>query len=172
MYCANCGSVVEGRSKFCKMCGAPVNGNADAAASSVQPVPSTPVQTKAQAGATVQVKNKGVLPAPLYVVGLIFDILNLLLGTGMFIIGIFAYAIEMATGSAGNAVIGFIGTLLSGFAAGGAFIAIIMGIINRSKPKNGVSSDKTRSYVTFIILTIVSCIMFIIGAYFIGTIME
>ena len=173
MYCANCGSVVEERSKFCKMCGTPVNGNADAAAgaSPVQPVPSTPVQTKTQAGATVQVKNKGVLPAPLYVVGLIFDILNLLLGTGMFIVGIFAYAIEMATGSAGNAVIGFIGTLLSGFAAGGAFIAIIMGIINRSKPKNGVSSDKTRSYVTFIILTIVSCIFFIIGAYFVGTIM-
>ena len=173
MYCANCGSVVEERSKFCKMCGAPVNGNTDAAAASspVQPVPSTPVQTKAQAGATVHVKNKGVLPAPLYVVGLIFDILNLLLGTGLFIVGIFAYAIEMSTGSAGNAVIGFIGTLLSGFAAGGAFFAIIMGIINRSKPKNGVSSDKTRSYVTFIILTIVSCISFIIGAYFIGTIM-
>ena len=173
MYCANCGSVVEERSKFCKMCGAPVNGNTDAAAASpVQPVPEAPVQTMAQAGATVHVKNKGVLPAPLYVVGLIFDIFNLLLGTGMFIIGIFAYTIEMATGSAGNAVIGFIGTLLSGFAAGGAFIAIIMGIINRSKPKNGVSSDKTRSYVTFIILTIVSCIMIIIGAYFIGTIME
>lgn len=174
MYCANCGSVVEERSKFCKMCGAPVNGNTDAAAavSPVQPVPEAPVQTKAQAEATAQVKNKGVLPAPLYVVGLIFDIFNLLLGTGMFIVGIFAYAIEMATGSAGNAVIGFIGTLLYGFAAGGAFIAIIMGIINRSKPKNGVSSDKTRSYVTFIILTIVSCIMIIIGAYFIGTIME
>ena len=156
MYCANCGS-------------APVNGNTDAAAASpVQPVPEAPVQTIAQAGATVHVKNKGVLPAPLYVVGLIFDILNLLLGTGMFIIGIFAYSIVMATGSAGNAVIGFIGTLLSGFAAGGAFIAIIMGIINRSKPKNGVSSDKTRSYVTFIILTIVTIVLFIIGAYCIG----
>ena len=51
MYCANCGSVVEERSKFCKMCGAPVNGNTDAAAaaSPVQPVPEASVQTKAQA---------------------------------------------------------------------------------------------------------------------------
>ena len=174
MYCANCGSVVEERSKFCKMCGAPVNGNTDAAAaaSPVQTVPSTPVQTKAQTGATVQVKNKGVLPTPLFVVGLIFNILNLLLGIGTFIIGIFGYAIEMATGSASDAVIGFIGTLITGFASGSAFIAILLGITNRSKPKSGVSVDKSKSFVAFIILTVVTVVLYVIGAYFVGTVME
>ena len=173
MYCANCGSNVEERSKFCKMCGAPINGNTDTAAvsSPAQPVPVAPVHISAQTGAA-PVKNTGVLPTPLFVVGLIFNILNLLLGIGTFIIGIFGYAIEMATGSASDAVIGFIGTLITGFASGSAFIAILLGITNRSKPKNGVSVDKSKSFVAFIILTVVTIVLYVIGAYFVGTVMD
>ena len=161
MNCANCGSKVDDRSKFCKMCGAPVNGNTDE-----QPTAAVPVLTQAQ------VKNKGVIPTLLYVIGLIFNIFNLLFGIGTFVIGIFGYAIEVAAGTMDNALLSFTGTLFSGFAAGAAFIAIILGITNRAKPKNGVSVDKTRSFVAFIILTIVSCILFIIGAYLVGTVMD
>ena len=161
MNCANCGSKIDERSKFCKMCGTPVNGNTDE-----QPTAAVPVLTQAQ------VRNKGVIPTPLYVIGLIFNIFNLLFGIGMFVLGIFAYAIEIASGSIENSFLTFTGTLFSGFAAGAAFIAIILGITNRAKPKNGVAKDKSKSYVAFIILTIVAIILFIIGACCIGTVME
>ena len=167
MYCANCGSVVEERSKFCKMCGAPVNGN-----TVEQPVPAAPAQTQVQVRASGQVKNTGVIPTPMYVIGLIINIFNLIFGTGTFVMGIFSYAVTMVSSYIDNSLFAFAGTLISGFAAGASFIAIILGLSNRSKPKNGVSKDKTSSFLAFIILTIVSSILFIIGAYIVGTVME
>ena len=161
MNCVKCGSKVDDRSKFCKMCGTPVNGN-----TVEQPEPVAPVRTQAQ------VRNKGVIPTPLYVIGLIFNIFNLLFGIGTFVIGIFGYAIEVAAGTMDNAMLSFTGTLFSGFAAGAAFIAIILGITNRAKPKNGVSVDKTKTLVAFIILTFIAIVLFIIGAYLVGSVME
>ncbi len=163
MYCANCGSVVEERSKFCKMCGAPVNGN-----TVEQPVPAAPAQTQVQVSTSGQVKNTGVIPTPMYVAGLIINIFNLVFGIGTFVLGIFSYAIQIAADYIDYAISSFAGTLISGFAVGTAFIAIVMGIINRSKPKNGVSQDKTKSFIAYIILTIVTIVLFIIGAYCIG----
>ena len=111
MYCANCGLKVDDRSKFCKICGTPLNGN-----TVEQPATAAPAQTQAQVSTSGQVKNTGVIPTPMYVAGLIINIFNLVFGIGTFVLGIFSYAIQIAADYIDYAISSFAGTLISGFA--------------------------------------------------------
>ena len=162
MYCANCGFELEERSKFCKMCGTPVNSNSRPLA------PSDPVQTPVQNGT---VKNNGVLPLPLYIIGLIFNGLNLFLDSLSFLLSACVASLNAGVGHPEVTIIAFVAAVCSGIASVIAFVAILMGILNRAKTKNGAAEDKSKSKVAFIVLTCICVFVSIIGLYLLGMVM-
>lgn len=153
MYCRSCGSPVGEGKAFCSACGAPLQGTVQA----VTPGP---------------VKNKGVLPAPLYVTGLIFDIFNLLMGIAGFILGLFSTFISFAGRYSDPVPAGITSTVLSAGAAVLAFVAVMTGMTNRAKPKGPVPEDKTKSGRAFIILTCICIVVSMIAMYMLGTVMD
>ena len=161
MYCRNCGAKVEERSKFCKMCGTPVNSTDD------KSVGTAPVQSPVNNGSAVSVKNKYVLPLPVYIIGLIINGFNLFLDIGAFLLCLWCVVVNSATG-ASELVLSIVGSVFTLIALILAFVAILMGILNRAKPKKGVSEDKFVHAIAFIILTFICIIVTIIGLYLLG----